>query len=131
MFRCAARISRIVVLPRVSGSIEPTDGGGGEGGVPRKFVSTKLPRITGDVTVAQDSSGDIRGRDVGGSVVIARDSSGDIRFRDVSNDFLVERDSSGDVVAQGIGGDFAVLADGSGEIRHSDVMGSVDIPEKR
>lgn len=91
----------------------------------------ELDGITGDVTVAQDSSGDIRGRDVGGSVVVARDSSGDIRFRDVRNDFLVERDSSGDVVAEGIGGDFAVLADGSGEIRHSDVMGSVDIPEKR
>ncbi len=91
----------------------------------------ELDGITGDVTVAQDSSGDIRGRDVGGSVVVARDSSGDIRFRDVSNDFLVERDSSGDVVAQGIGGDFAVLADGSGEIRHSDVRGSVDIPDKR
>jgi hypothetical protein len=91
----------------------------------------ELEQITGDVTVAQDSSGDIRGRDVGGSVVVVRDSSGDIRFRDVGKDFLVERDSSGDVVAQGIGGDFAVLRDGSGEIRHSDVTGSVDIPEER
>ncbi|MEE4173390.1 MAG: hypothetical protein V2I57_03980 [Xanthomonadales bacterium] len=91
----------------------------------------ELAGIAGDVTITQDSSGDIRGRDIGGSVVVARDSSGDIRFRDVSKDFLVERDSSGDVVAQGIGGDFAVLRDGSGEIRHSDVEGSVDIPEER
>ena len=41
----------MVVLPRVSGSIEPTVGGGGDGGVPRMLVSTKLPRVTGDVTV--------------------------------------------------------------------------------
>jgi hypothetical protein len=91
----------------------------------------ELEQIAGDVTVVQDSSGDISGRNVGGSVVVTRDSSGDIRFRDVRGDFLVERDSSGDVVAQGVGGDFTVLKDGSGEIRHSDVMGSVAIPEDR
>ena len=50
-FRCAANSSRIVVAPRVSGSMDPTPGGGLDGGVPSRRLRTKLPRGTGEVFV--------------------------------------------------------------------------------
>jgi hypothetical protein len=48
---CFSNCWRIVVAPRISGSIAPTSGGGGAGGVPRIFSSTHLPRRIGDVVV--------------------------------------------------------------------------------
>ena len=49
--RCLASCSRIVVVPRMSGSTAGTLGGGGGLGRPMMFLSTQLPRITGEVVV--------------------------------------------------------------------------------
>src|SRR5687768_11535363 len=49
--RWRSSCSRIVVAPRISGSIPPVLGGSGGVGVPRIFSSTHTPRSTGEVVV--------------------------------------------------------------------------------
>ena len=49
--RCFASCSRMVVAPRMSGSMASTSGGGFGGGVPRMRSSTQEPRMMGEVVV--------------------------------------------------------------------------------
>lgn len=85
--------------------------------------------VSGDVDV-RDGSGGIDVRDVQGTVRL-RDGSGGIDVAEVGQDVVVESDGSGSIRVRGVGGDFVVQRDGSGEISHSDVRGTVDIPEKK
>ena len=49
--RCLASCSRIVMAPRISGSIAGTLAGGGGGGLPKSRVVIQAPRLTGEVVV--------------------------------------------------------------------------------
>ena len=48
--RCFSNCCRMVVAPRMSGSMGGTFGGGGLGGVPKSFSSNHTPRFTGEVS---------------------------------------------------------------------------------
>src|SRR5262249_12732586 len=48
--RCWASISRMVVVPRTSGSMAGTSPGGGSGGRPTIFRMTQAPRLAGEGT---------------------------------------------------------------------------------
>jgi hypothetical protein len=85
---------------------------------------------THDVTIENDSSGDIYVRNIQGTFRVVKDSSGDIDAREVAGDVIVEKDSSGDIDARNVSGDFRVLKDGSGRITSNQIGGDVDIPSK-
>ena len=87
-------------------------------------------RDVGDVWI-RDSSGGIDVRGVKGSVDIDDDSSGEIEVYDVTGSVHIGRDSSGSIDVSRVGGDFVVEHDGSGTIDYDGVKGKIDIPRKR
>jgi len=87
-------------------------------------------RDVGDVWIS-DSSGGIDVRGVKGSVDIDDDSSGEIEVYDVTGSVRVGHDGSGSIDVSRVGGDFIVGRDGSGSIDYGDVKGKIDIPRKR
>ena len=108
-----------VTISGVNGSVYLDDSSGG----------IEIQDVSGDVDV-RDGSGGIDVRDVQGTVRL-RDGSGGIDVAEVAEDVIVESDGSGSIRVRGVGGNFTVERDGSGEISHSDVRGTVDIPEKK
>ena len=108
-----------IQISGVNGSVYVDDSSGG----------IEIEHVSGDVDV-RDGSGEIDIRDVQGTVRLS-DGSGGIDVAEVEQDVIVEGDGSGSIRVRGVGGDFVVLRDGSGGISHSDVRGTVDIPEDK
>jgi len=85
--------------------------------------------VAGDVDV-RDGSGEVDVSDVEGTVRVS-DGSGGIDLAEVGQDVILESDGSGSIEVRAVGGDFVVRRDGSGGVRHSDVEGTVEIPEDK
>jgi len=108
----------------------------------------EIENISGNVTIPQDSSGDISIVEVAAviiqvdssgeifvedadSVTIANDTSGDINLKRIQGDVLIGNDSSGRISVRDVGGNFVVENDTSGGIRYVEVAGAVSLPDDR
>lgn len=87
-----------------------------------------LADIRGDVFV-DDGSGEIHVRSVTGSVEI-EDGSGSIRVAGVGGSVRIPDDGTGEIDVRDVRGDFIVGDKGTGSVRHANIDGRVDVPER-
>ena len=85
----------------------------------------RIRDIAGEVRV-HDSSGELQVEHVGG-LVVDDDSSGSIRVRDVRGAVLVRQDSSGGIDIRDVGGSVTIGKAGSGGVRVDNVRGDFTV----
>ena len=84
----------------------------------------------GPLQVHALGSGDLSARDIKGDVRIGTIGSGDVELAAVTGSVAVERIGSGDLDVRGAQGDLRVGRVGSGEVKHHQVAGTVQLPQR-
>ena len=106
-----------LIITDVTGDVRVKDSSG----------ALRIGGVTGSVWVS-DSSGAIKVGSVAGDFTVDVDSSGSIEAKGIQGNVLVRVDSSGFIDVKDVGGNFKVCRDSSGGISHSNVVGTVSLP---